>query len=312
MHSPNRRDFIKAGTLLAVSTALPGRSAAQPQSQTPKLNLFSKHLQFLDYQAMAEAAKEIGFQGVDLTVRPGGHVEPEKVETDLPRAVEACHRQGLETVMMTTAVDDAEDTLDQAVLRTAAKCGITHYRMNWFRYENDKPLPETLSAYQMRIQKLDALNEELGLVGCYQNHAGTLVGASLWEVWQLLQGSSPEHFGAQYDIRHATVEGGRSWTNGFRLIQDRIRTLVMKDFKWVKREGRTQLLNTPLGEGMVDFPHYFKLLKETQIDVPISLHFEYDLGGAEKGRRQIERSPDFVFDAMRKDIATFERLWSEA
>ena len=50
-----------------------------------KINIFSKHLQFLGYTDMAEAAAEMGFDGVDVSVRPNGHVLPEKVETDLPR-----------------------------------------------------------------------------------------------------------------------------------------------------------------------------------------------------------------------------------
>ncbi|MEM9984789.1 MAG: sugar phosphate isomerase/epimerase, partial [Bacteroidota bacterium] len=44
-----------------------------------EVHLFSKHLQFLGYRAMAEKATELGFAGLDLTVRPNGHVSPEKV-----------------------------------------------------------------------------------------------------------------------------------------------------------------------------------------------------------------------------------------
>jgi L-ribulose-5-phosphate 3-epimerase len=36
--------------------------------------------------------------------------------------------------------------------------------------------------------------------------------------------------GAQYDIRHATVEGGLSWQTGFNLIRPNIKTIVLKDF----------------------------------------------------------------------------------
>lgn len=166
--------------------------------------------------------------------------------------------------------------------------------------------------YRSRIQALATLNEELGLVGCYQNHAGLLVGASLWEIWQILQGSDPKRFGVQYDIRHATVEGGLSWPNGFRLVSDRIQTLAIKDFKWMNNEGGAELVNTPVGEGMVDFKRYFALLKETSLDAPVSLHFEYDIGGAQWGERSLSKSHDYVFEAMKRDLATTKRLWSEA
>src|SRR5690606_32354100 len=102
--------------------------------------------------------------------------------------------------------------------------------------------------------------------------------------WQLLQDADRAHFGVQYDIRHATVEGGLSWRRGLQLALPHIKTLVLKDFKWVEREGRNQLVNTPIGEGTVDFLSYFRLLKENNVNVPVSLHLEYELGGAQSGR----------------------------
>ncbi|EDY80503.1 AP endonuclease, family 2 [Verrucomicrobiia bacterium DG1235] len=314
MNPQSRREFLKASALAAAATTLPRftTAATPPAKSIPKLNIFSKHLQFLDYPDMAKMAKAIGFDGIDLTVRPGGHVLPENVVQDLPRATEAINAAGLDAPMMTTAVDDAKDPVDRQVLSQAAKHGIKRYRMNWFPYPEGISMPETVGNCQSRIQSLSALNRELNLIGCYQNHAGTLVGASLWEVWQMLQGADPEHFGVQYDIRHATVEGGLSWPNGFRLVQSRIKTIVIKDFKWAKKDGRAEIVNTPVGEGMVDFPRYFRMLKEAQIDVPISLHLEYDIGGAQWGKTELTTSRDFVYEAMRKDIAAFRKLWIEA
>ena len=46
----------------------------------------------------------MGFDGVDLSVRPEGHVLPEKVERDLPKAVEAIRKVGFSPFIMTTAV----------------------------------------------------------------------------------------------------------------------------------------------------------------------------------------------------------------
>jgi len=41
---------------------------------TSEIHLFSKHLQWLDYEGMSKVAKQIGFDGLDLTVRRKGHV----------------------------------------------------------------------------------------------------------------------------------------------------------------------------------------------------------------------------------------------
>ncbi|MEM9985943.1 MAG: TIM barrel protein, partial [Bacteroidota bacterium] len=197
-------------------------------------------------------------------------------------------------------------------LRVAGGLGIAYYRSNWFTYLDGKSMPDSLAFWQAEIQKLGAFNQEQGLVGCYQNHAGTKIGASFWEIYQLLQATDPRFFGAQYDIRHAMVEGGLSWRNGFKLLVPHIKTLVLKDFVWGRFGGKWKVVNVLIGEGMVDFDAYFKLLKAHQIQVPVSLHLEYPLGGAEKGRSEISVAPEVVYQAMSRDLKTVQRLWQAA
>ncbi|KQS33593.1 sugar phosphate isomerase/epimerase [Dyadobacter sp. Leaf189] len=312
----SRRDFLIKSALAGSAVPLLSTDAfsAKPDTNadTIKVNIFSKHLQFLNYQDMSEAAKEMGFDGIDLTVRPKGHVLPEKVETDLPLAVEAMQKAGFSPSLFCTAVEDATNPTDKKLLETAAKLGFKYYRMNWYKYNDQKTIPQLLEEYQRKMAGLSKLNEQLGLTGCYQNHAGRMVGASMFEIWQILQKANPKTMGAQYDIRHATLEGGLSWQTGFNLIRPSIRTIVLKDFMWEKTNGKWGPKNVPLGEGMVDFKTYFKLLKEHKVDVPICLHLEYPLGGADQGAFQITVDKKVVFDAMKRDLARAKQLWAEA
>lgn len=312
----SRRKFLAsaaiAGTIAPLIQAKSTIQKAPLGSEIPKVNVFSKHLQFLNYQNMAEAAKEIGFDGIDLTIRPKGHVLPENVEMDLPRAVEAMKKVGFSPNMFCSAVEDAKNPVDKKLLETAATQGFKYYRMNWYRYGKDKTIPEYIRDYREKITNLSHLNKKLGLVGCYQNHAGRMVGASLWEIWEMLQKADQSAMGAQYDIRHATLEGGLSWQTGFELIQPNIKTIVVKDFVWEKNNGKWGPKNVPLGEGMVDFKTYFKLLKSTGPDVPLCLHFEYPLGGADQGMDKITVEPKVVFDAMKRDLKRLKELWVEA
>jgi len=276
-----------------------------------KIYIFSKHLQFLNYQDMSEAAAEMGFDGIDLTVRPNGHVLPERVDTDLPKAVEAMKKVNFVPLMMTTAVDDAGDITDKKVLDVAAKLGFKFYRMNWFSYPDGKSMPASMEYFQQKVKELSLLNKELGLTGCYQNHAGNEVGSSIWELWELLKTSDQQYMGLQYDIRHAVVEGGLSWQNGLRLIQSQIKTVAIKDFHWQKENGKWVTQDTPVGEGMVDFKTYFKLLKQYKINVPVTLHMEYPLGGAEHGATKLSCDKQVVFNAMKKDLQKVRDLWQQ-
>ena len=277
-----------------------------------EIHVFSKHLQFLDYKAAAEAAAEIGFNGMDLTVRPKGHVLPENVATDLPKAIQHIKDAGLTCRMITTAVSDAEDATDQQIIKTASDQGVKYYRSNWFRYDKEKPLEESLAFYQQKVSELSQLNKEHDIIGAYQNHSGLHIGASYWELKKIVETANPEYFGIQYDIRHAVAEGGNSWPNGVKLLRQNIKTIALKDFIWGKSDGKWKPINVPIGEGMVDFKSYFGLLKKYGIKPPVSMHYEYPLGGAEKGRYEIKVDKKVVFDAMKKDLMAIQKIWETA
>lgn len=312
----SRRQFIKnmaiAGSLFPFAKRIPFSGGRVADEKPLEIHVFSKHLQFLNYRKMAEVAAEIGFDGVDLTLRPGGHVLPEEVEKNLPRAVDAIRQVDLKASMMTTNVADPEDRTDRNVLETASDLGISYYRMAYFRYREGESIPESIRHYQGIADALSELNKKLDIVGCYQNHAGDYMGASMWELWQLLNEADYSFLGVQYDIRHAMVEGWLSWKNGFRLIQPWIKTLAIKDFTWEKEDDQWHVKNTPLGEGGVDFKTYFRILKEYQIQVPVSLHFEYPLGGAEHGATELDEDQTTVYSAMKRDLQKLRQMWKDA
>jgi L-ribulose-5-phosphate 3-epimerase len=314
----SRREFVKLsalgiiGSIPLISTANGIYESNFFDNSELDISIFSKHLQFLDYKTTGEMAAEMGFSGVDLTVRPKGHVLPENVKTELPIAIKAIKDGGSQCKIITTTIESTSNPLDVDIIKTAAGLGINFYRPNWFKFKEGKSMQESLLFYQNEINKLGELNKSLGIVGCYQNHAGRLVGSSFWEIREILETVNPDFFGTQYDIRHAMVEGFNSWQNGFDLLKSKIKVIVLKDYKWGKVNGKWEAINVPIGEGMVDFDGYFKLLKKNNIKPPVSLHLEYDLGGAEKGNKTISVDKKVVFDAMKKDLNAVQKLWREA
>ncbi len=127
-----RRTFIKTTSAAVVGMSLPTlASASEIFKSIPKhqICLFSKHLQYLDFQEMSEIIARTGFDGIDLTVRPGGHIEPETVEIDLPKVIKAAQSSGLTIPMMTTNIADPDDAISKKVLEVAANNGVKYYRM---------------------------------------------------------------------------------------------------------------------------------------------------------------------------------------
>lgn len=309
-----RRHLLKilgtAGAGLPFWGVAKGINVSRPlTNEKLQVNVFSKHLQFLDYKEMAEVAKEIGFDGIDLTVRTGGHVEPEKVAEDLPLATEAMKSAGILPSFITTNVLDVNNPTDKAVLETASKLSYDTYRMGWLKYPEDRSMQESLTAYKKQFKILAALNKELGLKGSYQNHSGKYMGSALWDLKEVLADIPPAEIGSQYDIMHATVDGGTNWELGLRLLKDNINSLVIKDFKWAKVGGRWQVVKTPLGDGMVDLKKFLSLIKIYELDMPVTMHFEYDLGGSEHGARNLKIGRNEVYSKMKKDLIYLQHEW---
>jgi len=302
-----RRTFLSGLAAAGAGITLTG-SAKQTEGQEKsevsgrKICIFTKHLQWLDYETMAETAAEIGFDGVDIPLRPKGHVLPEKVADDLPRAVEAVKKAGLDVPMITTAITGPDSPYAEQILKTAGGLGIGCYRLGYLNYDHSKGISESLESYKPQLRDLAQLNREYGIHGDYQNHAGVDVGATVWDIWYAIKDLDPRWIGCQYDIRHATAEGGNSWRLGLELISRFIKSTVIKDFKWGKVDGRWSTINTPVGEGMVDFKAYYELIKKLNVTGPVSMHFEYPH----------ERKRDVVIPVFRKDLEALRSILKEA
>jgi sugar phosphate isomerase/epimerase len=293
-----RRDAFVAGLACARLTA------ASPKRNL-KIAIFSKHLQFLQGSDLAQAASEVGFDGIDLTVRAGGHVDPSRAVQDLPPLVSMIRKQGLDVPMVTTDIVDATSPNARTVVKTLANLGIHYYRWGGFKYSADRPLTPQFNDFHRRSAQLAALNAEYRVCAIYHTHSGVdLVGAPIWDIYQILQDLDPNTVAINYDLGHATVEGGLGgWIDSFRLATPSIRGLAFKDFVWQKGiRGYWEPAWVPLGQGMVRFSEFFSLLAKTPFDGPVQLHFEYPLGGADAGKRQLTINREQVFSAMRRDL----------
>ncbi|MBU2997140.1 sugar phosphate isomerase/epimerase [Cellulophaga baltica] len=308
----SRRDFIKKSAMASSSLVLPTNLVFKKhvtENNIPKVYIFSKQLQFLNYIDMCDATKEMGFDGLDLTVRAKGHVLPEKVADDLPKVTEVMHLYKLTPQLITTKISDTQLPSTKLLLKTASDLGYTHYRPSYFKYKKDTPVLKTVETVQNSFIQLEKLNNKFSINLAYQNHSGHYFGASIWDLHQVLAKMTVNNIGSQYDIMHATVEGGKNWEVGFHLIKPYINSVVLKDFKWVKTNNKWEIKYTPLGDGMVDFDRFFKLLKENKINAPICLHAEYDLGGAEHGNTP-SISQQEVFKRLKQDLNFIKRKWN--
>lgn len=306
-HSLDRRRFLAAAAATTMAAPLLTTPAvaqdvvAQDSDSAHELCVFTKPFNSLSFDELADRIAEMGFDGIEAPIRPGGHIETEAIADELPKLVEALKKRNLNITVVTSNVNDPADPLTEKFLRTLGTLEIKRYRMQYFKYALDEPIMAQLAQWKPMFRDLAAMNHDYGVQGLYQNHSGAkYLGASLWDVREVLRGIAPADLGIAYDIRHATVEGATSWPVTFDAIVPHLATVYVKDFDWI--DGK--ITNVPLGEGRVD-PKFFKLLAETGYDGPISLHEEY------LSHKDPKLVPDHLA-AMKKDLAALRTWLSQA
>jgi sugar phosphate isomerase/epimerase len=296
--------LLSRRTLLAGSALLFGARHAAAKSKL-KVSVFSKHLQFVEGEELAKTAAELGFDGIDITARKGGHIEPANVAADLPALVKPIRAHGLEVPMITTDVVDADTPFTEDLLKAASALGIRYYRFGAFKWDTKQSYAAQVEAFKPRLAKLAALNQRYNMCAIYHTHSGAgAVGASIWDLHEIMRDLDAAHVGINYDVGHATIEGGLGgWIASFRICGAHLRGVAVKDFAWGKdAKGAWQAQWKPIGEGMVKFPQFFAMLAETDFNGPLQVHYEYPLGGASSGARTLTMPREQVLGAMKKDL----------
>jgi sugar phosphate isomerase/epimerase len=257
-----------------------------PSAVEAKICLFTDHLADFDYREVASMLRQVGIAGADLTVRPGGLVKPERVLEDLPKAAAVFKEYGLSISMITTGITSASDPLTRPILATAAGLGINYYKLGYYAYQDLDAWQARLKSTQADLARLVGLGRQLGIQAGFHNHSGPFVGGSLWDSWQILQNLDSKWIGFYFDPGQATIEGGsNAWNLGFRRLSERLKMIAIKDFVWEKHQGQWRSRWVPLGQGMVRWPDFFRILRQVSFEGPISLHIEYDPGGSTKTAR---------------------------
>jgi sugar phosphate isomerase/epimerase len=273
-----------------------GRAFAAEEKPGRDIAVFTKFLENLSFDELAETIAPLGIAGLEAPLRKGGHIQPEEMEAKLQTFVAALAKKDLEVTIMASSINHVDKAgLAEKQLRAAAKSGIKRYRLEHLKYDLSKPIKPQVANFKAQLTDLAALNRAVGVQGLYQNHRGNnYVGGPIWDMVGILEEIDVEYLGLAFDFAHATVEGANAWEMNFLRALPHIGAVYFKDYKL---DGKTWD-PCPIGEGVVN-PKAGKLVsKMLPPHIPISIHVEY-VGDA---------GVDKTVAAMRNDIATV-RKW---
>jgi sugar phosphate isomerase/epimerase len=297
---------VEAGAANGAAAAAANGAGTANTAGTRSYCFFSKHLPDLNWTDLAAATIDMGFDGIDLTVRSKGHVPPERVAEDLPRALDAIRAKGTSVSMITTELTSASHPTANAIFAAAGKAGIKLAKVGYWRYAL-KDVREEVAAMGRDLAGLSQLAKQHGVTIGIHNHQGN-IGASLWDIAPQIDKLDAQAIGYYFDPRHALMEGGGVvWKTATLLALPRLKMISVKDAFWEKGPKGWVAQHCPMGEGMVDWPWFATTIASSTFAGPISLHVEYKIAGSTP--EELRRN---MMSAARRDLEFTKQQFAEA
>lgn len=157
------------------------------------------HLTLLE---MARLVRDMGFDSIELPVRPGYWCEPEQIEACLPQVVQQLEDEGV-TVGNVTVGQLALD--DERMYAACAEAGVTMNRVMFAT--RGCPYWEVEREARTQLDAALPLCERYGMQIGVQNHYGGHVGINAMTLYHLLKDYEPRYVAAIWDAAHNALEG---------------------------------------------------------------------------------------------------------
>ena len=290
----DRREFLASLSAAALAGCSTGavRRGASARLAASEFHVFSKMFQppvVETPEKLCELMKGAGYDGIQWTVRKGGHVEPAEAAANLPRLVKIAEGFGLKCRSICTDITaDAAGKPGltpgaETVLKAAADCGVEMFRPAYYFYDaKTETFSQSLDRIRGGFAALARLAARTGVKATYQNHSSwgpSVFGGLVWDVYECIRDLDPADVGLEYDPMHAFFETNLSWTHGLELVAPWIASVDLKDFHYLsdpKNPKKMKKQMVAAGEGVVPWAETKKLLDANGVKPLYVLHFEYD------------------------------------
>ncbi len=274
----NRRTAIK--TLGAVASGIAAHAQVPLPPPTanrtsPLICVYSGNLAKVPYAMLGDIAGQIGYEGVDLTVFPGGHVNPFIANVDMVRAVEAIRGSNLEVPMISTELTSTTNPAAYAVLALAYQGAVKMFRTGYWPLTTAASRQQRIADTRRDIAGLVMLGRRCSMEAMIPNRAGAYVTHSVSEAESLIAEMDPRWTGLYLDVAAALADAGPDgWPAAMKAALPRAKAVAISDFR-PKPGNSGETEPCPLGQGTVDWSKAFSMLADARFTGPLSIHMDY-------------------------------------
>jgi sugar phosphate isomerase/epimerase len=163
-----------------------------------RYSVFTKPWQTQPLEWLGEMVAGLGFDGIELPVRPGYQVPPEGVAEELPKAARTLERYGV-------SIYSVAGPTDEATIAACGAAGVPIIR-TMARIAPEEGYLQAEARFRREYDALLPALERHGVTIGVQNHCDRFVPNALG-LRRLLEGYDPKQIAAVWDAAHEALEG---------------------------------------------------------------------------------------------------------
>ena len=238
------------------------------------LAVFVKPWKSLALPALAAHVRKLGFEWIELPVRPGFACQPETIEHDLPEAVKILGDHGVRILDVTVALPLGDERLYAACAAAGVGMNRVMFGTAGKRYwEAEQAARRQL---EIALPFCEQYNVQIGI----QNHYGDFVGVNEMGLYHLVQDYDPKSIGIIWDAAHNALAGIEAEL-ALDIVESHLCCVNLKNAFWQRVNGpeaevaEWQVFWTAGHHGRSSWPRVIAKLKAMGYTGPICLPAEY-------------------------------------
>lgn len=237
--------------------------------------LFVKPWKNLPIPELARHIRQLGFEWIELPVRPGFPCEPETIEKTLPEAVRVLREEGVKVLNITASLKLTDEKLYSGSLRA----GVHMNRVIFNRQQGENYWDAEKQARKTLDEALPFCEKYAYQIGV-QNHYGRCVPVNAMGMYNLVKDYNPKHVGAIWDPAHNALEG-EDPECALDIVASHLCVVNLKNAYWKRISGpeaetaQWQVYWTSGRHGRASWQSVADKLKQMDYQGPVCLSGEY-------------------------------------
>jgi sugar phosphate isomerase/epimerase len=242
--------------------------------QKVEFAVFVKPWKSLGLPELGKHIRELGFDLIELPVRPGFPCQPEDIEKSLPQAVSILADEGVRILNVTVSLPLDDERLYAA----CAGSGIPMNRVMFGR--QGKNYWEAEADARRQLDSALPLCEQYGIQIGIQNHYGSTVPNHALGLHHLVKDYDPKYVGAIWDPAHNALEG-EDPEPALEIVQSHLCVVNLKNAYWRRVTGpeaevaEWTVYWTSGRQGRASWPRVAAKIREMDYQGPVCFSAEY-------------------------------------